>query len=543
MNKNKKRIMGLISFILVWALDALASSTISIALPEIQKYFTASIDSVMWNVTIYTLFTATFLITISKLGDQFGRKKVFLINNVIFVVGSIISGFAISLPMLIIGRAMQGLAAAGLMVISMPLALSLFPKEKSPMVTSIFGATQASALAVGAFFSGFLIEYYSWRVIFYINIPIVIISIILCIKYVDEVIYSNESNKIDVLGILLSSTGLLTLIYTLSNGGKFGYTSVKTLSLFAVSIMCLVLFINVEKKVENPIFDLSIFKIKVFNFASLGLLFLGVLYAISLGLINFYVSDILGYSTVEIGLVYVVVALGTIISSLSSTKIASKINVSTVPLIGFIVGFISTLLLSTINPDVTKVQLMFYLFLNGLAVGLIIGQLTSVALSSVPEEKNGSASGISRLAFSVGVIISIAILTANLTSNLNTAFNNSKDDLISKIKVESSIDNSSRNVILSNLEELNQSNTKNIFEKIENILSIKTDRKSKYNYEKFKNSSQNYYKNLNNESSDAFCKTFRFALIFLVGGMISCLFIRNSTVSEIEDLKKEDVIA
>ena len=543
MNKNKKRIMGLISFVLVWALDALASSTISIALPEIQKYFSASIDSVIWTVTIYTLFTATFLITVSKLGDQFGRKKVFLISNIIFTVGSIMCGFAISLPILIIGRAMQGLAAAGLMVISMPLALSLFPKEKSPWVTSIFATTQASALAVGAFLSGFLIEYYSWRIIFYINIPIAIISIILCIKYVDEVIYSNESNKIDVIGIFLSSTGLLTLIYTLSNGGKFGYTSVKTLSLFAVAIICLVLFIKVEKKAENPIFDLSIFKIKIFNFASLGLLCLGVLYAISLGLINFYTSDILGYSTIELGLVYVVVALGTIISSLFSTKIASKTNVSTVPLIGFIVGFISTLLLSTINPDINKIQLMFYLFLNGLAVGLIIGQLTSVALSSVPEEKNGSASGISRLAFSIGVIISIAILTANLTSNLNTAFNNSKDDLISKIKVESSIDDSSKNVIISNIEELNQSNAKNIFDKIENTLSLKTDEKSKYNYDKFENISQNYYKNLTIESSDAFCKTFRFALIFLVGGMIFCLFIRKSTVSETEDLKTENMIA
>lgn len=543
MKKNKKSTMGLISFILVWALDSLASSTISIALPEIQKYFEASIDSVMWNVTIYTLFTATFLITISKLGDQFGRKKVFLINNVIFAVGSIVCAFAISLQMLIIGRAMQGLSAAGLMVISMPLALSLFPKEKSPLVTSIFGATQASALAVGAFCSGFLIEYYSWRAIFYINIPIAIISIILCIKYVDEVTYSNKSNKIDVLGIVLSSIGLLTLTYTLSNGGNFGYTSVKTLSLFTVAIICLVLFVKVEKKAENPIFDLSIFKIKVFNFASLGLAFVGVLYAISLGLINFYVSDILGYSTIEIGLVYVVVAIGTIISSLSSTKIASKISVSRVPLIGFIVGAISTILLSTINPDTTKAQLMFYLFLNGLAVGLIIGPLTAVALSSAPEEKNGSASGISRLAFSMGVIISIAILTTNLTSNLNVAFNNSKHDLISKVKVESSIDDSSRNVIVSNLEKLNQSNSEEIFNKIEDTLSVKTDEKAKYTYDKFENISQNYYKSLKNESSDAFCKTFRFALVFLVAGMISCLFIRNSSVSETEKLKTDDMIA
>ncbi|MBE6051587.1 MAG: MFS transporter [Clostridium sp.] len=426
MENKKNNSIAFIGLLITGFMASLDSSVVALALPSIENYFSVSLNSVVWITTIFSLFNASFLVTVSKIGDQFGRKKILLISIALFIISSIVCGSAYSIPVIIVGRALQGIGAAALMTITIPIAFTLFSKEKLGYIAGIWGAVSSIAVAIGPALGGFITQYASWRYIFYINVPISIVASILIVKYVDESYDTTSTKKVDFLGIIFLTIFLFTLTFSLLKGSDYGFNSSTIISLLIVSILSFIILLLIERRNTNAIFDLSLFKIRNFTLSSFAFAFQGIISAISFTLINFYISSILKYSSSESGVVISLVAIGCIISSFIAGKLSIKFKSSTLSVIGYIIGIISIFLLSTMNPSTSKTLLMIYLFINGVSIGFIGGQLIACALNNVPGAKNGVASGINRMIGMIGTLIATVVLTAKLTSNLSTLGNSSE---------------------------------------------------------------------------------------------------------------------
>ncbi|MBX4260467.1 DHA2 family efflux MFS transporter permease subunit (plasmid) [Clostridium estertheticum] len=523
MKDSKKRLLALIGLVMSGFIGSLDSTIVNVSLPAIQQSFAVEFQGVMWISTIFLLFNASFLVTLAKLGDMFGRKKLFLISLSVFTISSVLCGISPSLLILIIARAVQGIASAGLMTIAIPIAIGMFSKEKSGMVAGVWGSSMALAMAIGPSLGGFITEKFNWRYIFYINIPLAIISYILVTIFVskDEMLSNNK--KIDFGGILFLSISLFSLTYALLEGNNYGFNSMKILTLFATTIVSTIVLLIIEKRNNNALFDLSLFKIRSFTLSSVTLAFVGVVYAVCGSLINFYLKGILNYTTLQSGNIIAFLSIGFLVSSIIAGILSTKLKFSTLSFIAVIICMGSLYLISTINPNVSVNRLRLYLFLGGVGNGIVGGQLVASALADIPKEKNGQASGVNRMIANIGNLLCLSILSAILISNENYYFNLSKNEMINSIKLESRLNSNVKNDIIVQLQKIDKNNYNKLPEKINSVL--KNTSKSKERAYILKNIISKDTKYTRENTSKAFTDTFRISILGLIPALVLSLFV------------------
>lgn len=421
MNTKNKTILGFIGLLLVGFMGNLDFSVVSVVLPSIQEHFNTNITNIMWINLIFSLVGTSVLIPIAKFGDMFGRKKVLLFCLSIFVISSVLCGFAPSLEVLVLGRGLQALGASALMTISIPIALEIFPNEKRNLVAGVWGSFVGLAIAIGPSIGGYIAEFFNWRYIFFINVPLGILGFILIFKFIKESCYYNCSKKIDWLGILTLATALSCFTYALTSITSFGFTSKIIIVLFLISVMSFIAFLIIENKVSNPLIDFSIFKIRSFTASSIVASLIGVVTIIAFNFINFFFKSISNYTTLESGNILFFLALGLIVSSLVSGKLSSKFKITHIIFSSIIICFIAVALLTSINPNTSKTTFMLLLFIAGLGIGTPGTQLMATALADIPSEKNGLASGLNNLTQKMFMLVLTAIMTCSLAANLNNA--------------------------------------------------------------------------------------------------------------------------
>lgn len=523
MKDSKKKLLALIGLVMSGFIGSLDSTVVNVSLPAIQQSFDVEFKGVMWISTIFLLFNASSLVTLAKLGDMFGRKKLFLISLSVFTISSVVCGISPSLLLLIIARGVQGIASAGLMTIAIPIAIGMFPKEKSGMVAGVWGSSMALAMAIGPSLGGFITEKFNWRYIFYINIPLAIISYILVTMFVskDEILLNNK--KIDLGGILFLSISLFCLIYGLLEGNNYGFDSIKILTLFGVTIVSTIILLIIEKRNKNALFDLSLFKIRSFTVSSVTLAFVGVVYAVCGSLINFYLKGILNYTTLQSGNIIAFMSIGFLVSSIIAGILSTKLKFSTLSFIAVIICMVSLYLISTINPNVSINTLRLYLFIGGLGNGIVGGQLVASALADIPKEKNGQASGVNRMIANIGNLLCISILSAILISNENYYFNLSKNEMINSIKVESRLNSNVKNKIIAQLENMDKSNYNKLPEKINLVIkNTSTPKEEAYILSNIISRETKYTRD---NTSKAFTDTFRISILGLIPALVLSLFV------------------
>ncbi|PJI07449.1 MULTISPECIES: MFS transporter [Clostridium] len=541
---NKKSYLGLVGLLLVGFIGNIDISVVNIALPSIEKYFNSDLNTVMWITLIFALVSTSTLIPICKLGDMFGRKKVLLICLIIFSIASVICAISHSLSILILGRGLQALGASALMTISIPLALDIFPKEKRNLIAGIWGAICALAIAVGPSLGGYIIQCSSWRYIFFINIPICLISFILIFSFTEESFNQNGNKSIDFIGTIILAAALSTLTYSLTEGNNYGFTSKRILALFILSAICFIGFTPLEKAISNPIIDFSLFKIRSFSISSCTIGFLTIISVIFSNFINFFFNGISNYTASESGNIIFFYALGLMISSIIAGKLTTKFKISTVVFFSVIICIISIFLVTHVTPNTTKLNFIIILFIAGLGSGAPSGQLVASALSDVPNEKSGLASGLTNIIAKLFFLVLTAIMTCSLTYRENIAFNNTKKYLISNVSSSQVLDKKTKSIIKGSLVSLNENNFSLIQKNI--TLNLKKDAQTT-----IKNSSDTktrelllqktpYINNyltktikttkveLKKNYSNAFTTTFKLSFIFLVISILLCPFVNPS---------------
>ncbi|HEV7460542.1 MAG TPA: MFS transporter, partial [Solirubrobacteraceae bacterium] len=247
----------------------LDNTVVNVALPSIQRDLHASLSALEWTVNAYTLTFAVLLVTAGRLGDIFGRRRMFLFGVVVFAVSSATIGFSPNDAWLVAWRAVQGIGAAFMMPATLSIITNAFPPEERGKAIGTWAGVSAMALAIGPVVGGFLTESVSWRAIFFLNLPVAIAAVLVTLYSTRESRDDTVEKVVDIPGIAALTAGLTAIVLALVEGNSWGWGSLPILGLFAFAAASLVAFVVIERRVRVPMVDFTFFRERSFLGANL----------------------------------------------------------------------------------------------------------------------------------------------------------------------------------------------------------------------------------------------------------------------------------
>lgn len=429
---RKKKIFGFIAISIAMFMGTLDSTIVNIALPDITGYFHSNLDDTSWISTIYVMGLAVFMITASKLADQFGRKKVMSIGLVLFGASSALCGFAHSLLFLIAMRLIQGIGGAIITPIAIPMGLEIFGKEKIQRVGGIVGAVTALAAAGGPPIGGIIIEYMNWQTIFFVNVPLTLISLLLMLLFTDESYDKSVSRSIDWVGMLSLTAALFLLTFALLKGNDYGWRSVLIISMFVGSAVSLAVFIFTEKRAKAPMLELGLLREPTFTSSSLCYLITGLGMTGPVLLFNYFLQNVLNYTALNAAFIVMTVSLTIMVSMPLGTVIAGKFGSKPVNVLGILIMGLGLFLLSKLTVNTTRLTMIADMVVSGIGFGFACQSVIS-SIKYLPKEKSGIGSGVVNAARQVGTCIGIALLVSILDTNVAGAKTDVKTYAVSQI--------------------------------------------------------------------------------------------------------------
>jgi len=401
-------ILALAQFMVV-----LDSSVVNVALPAMQKAFDIDTASLQWIVTAYTLAFGGFLLLGGRAADLFGRKKVFMIGVILFGIASLLDGLAVNGPMLIILRAVQGLAAALMSPAALSIVLITYREgHERNTALAVWGAVAAGGAAAGVLLGGVLTEYLGWRWNFFINIPIAIAVAVAAWRLLPTHEAEEQDNSLDLPGAISITAATLLLVYALTEAPNNGWTAPSTLAYFAISIALFVFFIFNEKRARRPLVPLSIFKIRNLTGANLTTFPVVASMFSSFFFGSLYIQQVLGYSSVRTGLSFLAVPITIAITATNIPKLVQRIGYKPIMVAGplFIAASLFIFAHAPVNGNYLTNLLPAFILL-GLGGGMSFVSATIAATSGVPPRESGLASGLLNTSQQVGGSLGLAILS------------------------------------------------------------------------------------------------------------------------------------
>jgi EmrB/QacA subfamily drug resistance transporter len=408
-----------------WTLAAVAfglfmimldNTIVNVALPSIEHSLHMSVSSLEWIVTAYALTFASLLITGGKLGDMYGRRRMFMTGLVVFTLASLACGLAPSAGFLIGARAVQGVGAAFMNPATLSIITATFPPRQRGQAIGIWAGVSAIALAIGPLLGGLIVDNINWHWIFYVNVPVGIAGLIVSRLVIAESRDTSHEQRIDLPGLATSSLGLLALTYALIEGNRHGWTSPEILGLFTAAALLIGGFVWLELHQRLPMLDLSLFRIGSFlgsnivaMLISLGMF--GVFFFISL-----YVQNVLGFSPTKAGAVFLPMTLVIIVVAPIAGRLSDRVGSRWLMGAGMTLVGISLLLYQRINLHTSFLSLVPQLVLGGIGMAMTMSPMTAAAMGAVPVDKAGVGSGVLNTFRQLGGSLGIALLGAILLS-------------------------------------------------------------------------------------------------------------------------------
>jgi len=392
---------------------ALDATVVGIALPAIGRDFHAGVASVQWVVDAYTLTLAGLLLLGGTLGDSYGRRKLFVIGTIWFAVASLLCGVAPDAGVLIAARALQGVGGALLTPGSLAILQASFAKDDRSAAIGAWSGLGGVATAIGPFLGGYLIQAVSWRLVFFINLPLAVAVIAISIRHVPETKAPGPVPKLDIRGAITISGALAGITYGLIAASSYGWGSVPVLVPLGVGLVLLGLFIWVEDSEPQPMLPLGVFRSREFTAAN-AVTF--IVYG-ALGGLLFLVPVVLqvahGYSPVEAGaallpITFIMLALSSYSGALSA-RIGPRLQMTVGPLV-IAASFLLFTRLGSSGDYLTAVLPAVLVF--GLGVAINVAPLTATAMSSAPAEHAGVASAVNNDVARAASLIAVAVLPA-----------------------------------------------------------------------------------------------------------------------------------
>jgi len=408
-------LIGLMSGMLLAALD---QSIVGTALPRIVSDL-GGLNHITWVVTAYLLTSTASTPLWGKISDLYGRRIIFQITIVIFLIGSALCGLAQSMPQLILFRAIQGIGGGGLMAIAFAIIGDVIPARERGRYSGYFGAVFGVSSLAGPLLGGWITDNISWRWIFYINLPIGIVALVVTSIVLKMPVIKRDA-KIDYLGATSIVAGVSSLLLYLNWAGeKYGWTSPTALAFVAVSVAMTVAFVVIELRATEPIIPMQLFRNPIFSVANafgflIGFaLFGGAIY------LPLYLQTVKGMSPTESGLAMLPMVAGTFSMSIISGQLITRTGKYKIyPIIGSSILLVALYLLNTLHVTTPYWQIAIYAFLFGVGLGLAMMTIITPVQNAVPPRDIGTATSATTFGRSLGGAIGAAFFGAVMTSRL-----------------------------------------------------------------------------------------------------------------------------
>jgi EmrB/QacA subfamily drug resistance transporter len=418
------------------------ATIVNVVLPVLIRDINLTASDAEWINSVYALVFASLLITVGRIGDIFGRRRLLIVGILIFGFASVLAAMSYSGTTLIAARLLQGVGGAMILPATLSTVNALFHGRERGIAFAIWGSTIGGMAAVGPVVGGWLTTYFTWRWAFLINIPIVLIVLVGTLLWVPETKDEHAERRVDFPGVALSITGLGGVVFAMIEGARYGWwAALEPLTIggfswtwsispvpasLVLGVLLLTVFVFVERakaRAGSPaLLDLSLLGIRSFRYGAIAALIValgefGMLFALPL-----FLQGALGYTALQTGWLILALAVGTFLISGGTPQLTQRLGGRSVVRIGLLLEAVAIAGLGlSISLTVSGGVLAAWLFLYGAGVGMATAQLTSVILIDVPVAQSGQASGLQSTVRQLGAALGIAVLGTLLVSTLGVA--------------------------------------------------------------------------------------------------------------------------
>jgi DHA2 family multidrug resistance protein len=400
-------------------MSTLDSTIVNVAIAKLQIALGASTEEVQWVITAYLLIFAIMLSASGWIADNLGYKRTFLLALALFTLGSFMCSVSGTITMLILSRVVQGFGGGLLAPVGMAIIARTFPKERLGMVMALFSIPAIACTSFGPTLGGWLIDNFSWHLMFDINVPVGILGLILCSLFLREY-RSEKRTPFDLPCFLALGIGMASLLFALSNGNAAwntdGWGSSVMMTCFGLSIAGFTLFAIFQRTSANPMIDFSLFKI--YNF-SLSLI---VMFVFGLGvfgsdfLLPLYLQTGLGYSPTQTGLIFLPFGLVMIVTGLMGGRLADRVGPKIPGIIGIAIRAFGMYRFTFLTQYSSRGDVLTTVWLLGAGMGFLMSPMQTAAISSIPTDRTAQATGLIQIVRQLGGSFGVALLSSILVS-------------------------------------------------------------------------------------------------------------------------------
>ncbi len=400
-------------------MSILDQTVINNALPRLQSVFAVDFNSLQWVITAYTLTQGIITPTTAFFANRLGTKRFYVISLILFTLGSALCGFAWNLPALIIFRVVQAIGGATLFPLAISLLFSEFPPQQRGLASGLLAISALMAPAIGPTLGGYLVTYANWSLIFYINVPVGIVAIVLALLLLRERPSAGRVS-FDLPGFLLAASGLASVLYALSNASISGWSSPEVLVTLIGGLALLALFVTVElrrtRRGKQPLVDLSLFANGPFLSSNLANAMISFSFFGSLILFPIYMQELRGLNAFVSGLYTLPLAFAAVLAAIVGGRLVDRFGPRLMLFPGLVLMGLSTWQLAGVTLTTSYPWLVLAMTVRGLGLGCLVQTLTVSALSKVSPRQYTQASSLNTVVRFVFTSLGIAVLATFVQS-------------------------------------------------------------------------------------------------------------------------------
>ncbi len=396
-------------------MGTLDASIVNISFPRLTQVFETEPSIVLWVTVAYLLVGVSLMLSLGKIGDQLGRKRVYVAGFIVFTLGLTLCSLSQSIVQLILFRVVQAVGSAMTVALSTAIVTDAFPDQERGKALGILAGVVSAGLLSGPVIGGILLDTLGWQAIFYTRVPVGIIGIIMAVVFLKEQRDPNAVFKFDLAGAATLFGGLSCLLLFFNLGGRLGLTSMPALALGGGTVILLALFIIFESRAEQPIVDLNLFRNRLFTFSIISLMVMFVAISSNMFLMPFYLIQGLGHSASKAGLLFAAISMTAIVVGPLSGWLSDKVGSRVLCTVGMTLTCAALFLNSRLSIASSELEVLVRLVIQGIGAGMFSSPNNSSIMGSVPRDKLSTGSAmigtVRQIGMSCGVAIAGAIFT------------------------------------------------------------------------------------------------------------------------------------
>jgi EmrB/QacA subfamily drug resistance transporter len=405
----RRKAIILVSCCLSLLIVSMDATIVNVAIPHIRGDLGASASQLQWVIDIYTLVLASLLLMAGAIGDRFGRRRTFQIGLTIFALGSLLCSLAPNIETLIAARFVQAIGGSMMNPVAMSIITQVFTgRVERARAIGVWGGVVGISMALGPIVGGALIELLDWRAVFWINLPICALAILLTAIFVPES-KSATMRDVDPIGQGLGMAFLFGLVFVLIEGPGMGWTDARTLTAAVLAVLAFIVFLRYESRRRDPFIDLRFFRSIPFASATMIAVCAFAAWGAFLFMMSLYLQDERGFSAMHTGLIFLPVAIGALIFSPLSGRLVGRFGSRPSLLLAGILITAATLMLTQLTAETAVWQLLAIFAVFGVGFAIVNAPVTTAAVSGMPTDRAGAASAIASTSRQVGVSIGVAL--------------------------------------------------------------------------------------------------------------------------------------